>query len=219
VLCSDGLSGQLEDEEIGAIVSCSAPADAARALVDLANLRGGPDNITVIVVRVNEVPQVESRARTQPRPDPANDRKRSIGWIAAGVLGLLTILLAVLAHWAAIVTGAAFVITTLILLVTRQGNSRASHAMGRYGKGPYRRINCVASMAFLTKLVEVAQQLEEAEQGKNWVIQWDQFRNLLASAKMAASRGDTRQAVCDYCSAISFMMRQLREQRVKRDLN
>ena len=33
------------------ILGCLPPAEAVRTLVDLANLRGGPDNITVIVVR------------------------------------------------------------------------------------------------------------------------------------------------------------------------
>ena len=52
LLCSDGLSGQVKDDEIGMVLSCLPPAEAAQALVDLANLRGGPDNITVVIVRV-----------------------------------------------------------------------------------------------------------------------------------------------------------------------
>ena len=51
-LCSDGLSGQVKDDELGAVLAALAPDEAAQALVDLANLRGGPDNITVIVIRV-----------------------------------------------------------------------------------------------------------------------------------------------------------------------
>ncbi len=43
LLCSDGLSGQVSDEEIGALLHCLPPAEAAQVLVDLANLRGGPD--------------------------------------------------------------------------------------------------------------------------------------------------------------------------------
>ena len=52
VLCSDGLSGQLADNEIGAVATALPPDEACRFLVDLANLRGGPDNITVVIVRV-----------------------------------------------------------------------------------------------------------------------------------------------------------------------
>jgi serine/threonine protein phosphatase PrpC len=57
VLCSDGLSGLVSDAELGAIVTVLPPQEACRLLVNLANLRGGPDNISVIVVRAGEVPE------------------------------------------------------------------------------------------------------------------------------------------------------------------
>lgn len=52
VLCSDGLTGQVKKEEIGEIVA-SEPnlLVACDRLIALANQRGGPDNITVIVAR------------------------------------------------------------------------------------------------------------------------------------------------------------------------
>lgn len=51
ILCSDGLTTVVSDEEISAIVSNGADAAAICAeLVDLANERGGADNITVISV-------------------------------------------------------------------------------------------------------------------------------------------------------------------------
>ncbi len=49
LLCSDGLSGQVDDEELGVILGAVPLAEAAQVLVDLANLRGGPDNITVVL--------------------------------------------------------------------------------------------------------------------------------------------------------------------------
>ena len=52
VLCTDGLWGTTEDGEIARVVSQHAAQAAADRLVALANERGGPDNITVIVVRV-----------------------------------------------------------------------------------------------------------------------------------------------------------------------
>lgn len=53
VLCTDGLWGQLTDQEIQQIVREKAPREACQALVDLAKERGGPDNITVQVLRLN----------------------------------------------------------------------------------------------------------------------------------------------------------------------
>ena len=54
VLCCDGLSNGVEDDEIARIVSATDPQEAAQALIDLANQRGGPDNITTIVVKIGE---------------------------------------------------------------------------------------------------------------------------------------------------------------------
>lgn len=52
VLCSDGLWGLVTDPEILAIVRTCSPQAACRRLVDLANERGGPDNVTVLVAEV-----------------------------------------------------------------------------------------------------------------------------------------------------------------------
>ena len=52
LLCSDGLSGPVTDPEIGAFAANFHPRDACRYLVSLANLRGGLDNITVLIVRI-----------------------------------------------------------------------------------------------------------------------------------------------------------------------
>lgn len=52
VLCTDGLWGQLTDLELQRSVLQNSPATACRALVNLARERGGPDNITVQVLRL-----------------------------------------------------------------------------------------------------------------------------------------------------------------------
>jgi protein phosphatase len=52
VLCSDGLSGQVKKEEIAQVVSTTPELSAAcDRLIALANERGGPDNITVVIAR------------------------------------------------------------------------------------------------------------------------------------------------------------------------
>ena len=53
LICSDGLSGPVTDEEIGVMLYCMDPDDATETLVDLANFRGGPDNISVVVAQVD----------------------------------------------------------------------------------------------------------------------------------------------------------------------
>lgn len=51
VLCSDGLS-RVRDEEIRDVVRAETPQQAAETLVRLANDRGGHDNVTVLVVKI-----------------------------------------------------------------------------------------------------------------------------------------------------------------------
>ena len=55
VLCSDGLTKVVEDDEILDLAGRGdTPAAACEALIDLARARGGPDNVTVIIGRVTK---------------------------------------------------------------------------------------------------------------------------------------------------------------------
>jgi len=52
ILCSDGLSGVVRREELAQMVENSPDLPTlCSALIDLANERGGPDNVTVVAVR------------------------------------------------------------------------------------------------------------------------------------------------------------------------
>ncbi|MBA2449660.1 MAG: Stp1/IreP family PP2C-type Ser/Thr phosphatase [Chloroflexi bacterium] len=56
LLCSDGLHGVVGDEEILAYADRFPPQQAVDELVALANTRGGPDNITVVLVEIGSNP-------------------------------------------------------------------------------------------------------------------------------------------------------------------
>lgn len=62
VLCTDGLWGVLDDEEIRAVVTARSPDVACERLVSMANDRGGEDNITVQIVRVRRLVPPSSEA-------------------------------------------------------------------------------------------------------------------------------------------------------------
>lgn len=54
VLCTDGLSGKLHADEIARVVNAAADLKSAcQALVNLANERGGEDNITVVIAQIS----------------------------------------------------------------------------------------------------------------------------------------------------------------------
>lgn len=52
LLCSDGLSNLVDDDEIRDVISTNDIEPACRRLVDIANERGGDDNITVVLLEV-----------------------------------------------------------------------------------------------------------------------------------------------------------------------
>ncbi len=62
LLCSDGLWDLVEPQEMLSIVRRMSADAAARRLIELARQRGGPDNITVIIVRLGPPPKQRRRA-------------------------------------------------------------------------------------------------------------------------------------------------------------
>ena len=86
VLCSDGLSGPVDDPEIGVLAGNLPPQTACQCLVDLANLRGGSDNITVQVIRIKRLPSAD----TETAPATATGSSTlSNGLLIGGLIGLL----------------------------------------------------------------------------------------------------------------------------------
>ena len=88
VLCSDGLHGQVSDSEIAMLAGDRNPTRPAESLIDLANERGGPDNITVIVARVPGVSGDRRAPRRRSRGDDhARARARGACDFGAGAAG------------------------------------------------------------------------------------------------------------------------------------
>ncbi len=52
LLCTDGLTEMVSDEDIARVIGSETPTSAAESLIRLANDNGGVDNITVVVVRI-----------------------------------------------------------------------------------------------------------------------------------------------------------------------
>ena len=53
ILCTDGLSGPVSDDEIRELMTAGADLKgASSALIERANKNGGPDNITVVLAKV-----------------------------------------------------------------------------------------------------------------------------------------------------------------------
>ncbi len=95
LLCSDGLTGMVTEEQIAAILGAAPdPQDAADRLVRAANRAGGVDNITVVVLDVEAEPGDAEAAAGSARRAERPTRKQLFG--LAGKLGLALLVLLVL---------------------------------------------------------------------------------------------------------------------------
>lgn len=77
LMCSDGLSGLVTNQEMAAVLTTFQPDDAAKFLIELANLRGGHDNITVVIVVAGEEAATDRPANRPRVPNPA---VRALKW-------------------------------------------------------------------------------------------------------------------------------------------
>jgi protein phosphatase len=227
LLCSDGLTGQVKDEEIGAILGSLPPDEAARVLIDLANLRGGPDNITVIIIRVIDNPagtvpaeplavtEDTSEVRTQKLMRVVMFAFAAVCLVAAIVLFSISTDLRV----PALISVAAAVV--LFVLGMLQGGSSDEPQM-RYlrpgaalGKGPHVKVECPPGEAFVGDLRRLVDQLRDAATAGNWSLDWSKFNSYSKQAEAATQERNYAQAVGDYARALRAMMTELRNQRLK----
>lgn len=89
LMCTDGLTDLVTNEEIQAILSDYEPPAAAQALIDLACERGGHDNITVVLIAV------------PPHFRPAQLSPRLRLWLTGAAMGVILLLVILLVtFWA-----------------------------------------------------------------------------------------------------------------------
>jgi protein phosphatase len=225
VVCSDGLTGQVKDEEIGAILGCLPPAEAARVLVDLANLRGGPDNVTVVVVRVLANPaagqQPEPLAVTQDLSELKAQKMMRIVMLSFAAVCLLAaaVLFSLdLRIPAGVSIAAAIVLFVLGMLQTGpppEPELRYLKPGAMLGKGPYSKVECRPSETLVVELKRLVDQLRDAATEGNWSLDWSKFNTYSRQAQAEAEKHDYPQAVRDYARALRSMMSELRNQRMK----
>ncbi|KAA5543610.1 serine/threonine-protein phosphatase [Roseiconus nitratireducens] len=228
LLCSDGLSGQVDDVEIATLLDCLPDELAVQVLVDLANLRGGPDNSTVVVVSVTDGPLVDHHV---PAP-PSNSGDNSAFWgtVTSATATALCLMAAIAFRYlqlqgsmiitlvGAIIAGV--ITTTSYTALRRQTRRRTYHgdsvSSGRSrcngGKGPYRRYRSDPGQALFDRLGKTVQELREAAKLKNWSMEWRDIDQFQDEGMEAMRSGDGKTAIRRQAEAIVETMQQLREQ-------
>jgi protein phosphatase len=226
VLCSDGLSGQVTDLEIGAVVSTLPPAEACKCLVDFANLRGGPDNTTVVIVRV-------SAAIATPESSSAGNRGKAllrvVPWpllalflgilLAAGATGLAFAQLTALA--AALFVVAALVIVGgmigLVLNYQREKEQPADETAERPPAKVYRQGPCHIEAPLLTRLASAAQSLKQVATEKQWECDWPEYQFHFEQAAEFQRHDRFVEGFREYCRAMRPLITTLQRHRSKDD--
>ncbi len=217
LLCSDGLTGQVADEEIGALLGCLPPHRAVRVLVDLANLRGGPDNITVIAIHIISDPATTpGHGAPVPRPPRKFPPDLLIATTAACVLGTL-ILLLLDQRGPAVITAALSLIAIAFTLFTwlrpqSSGESPREHTGNHRTTSPYRRYPIKPNEALISRLGGTVQALRDAAVDKGWRLNWGRVDSLQNEAKEARERNQFIESVRLQSEAIIETMQQLRDQ-------
>jgi protein phosphatase len=175
LLCSDGLSGQVEDAEMAQVLSLLPPSEAAQALVSLANLSGGPDNVTVTIVKVQDVPNPDDfpgESRAIVKRDPIG----ATAWGAlAGALGLflmgflflqgegIPLPLPIVSFTASLVAlGVFFALARRSLFPPTQ--KPRSHAP--FGHGPYSHVSAEFTAQFAEKVLGYCRKLDGATRSR-----------------------------------------------------
>jgi len=223
LLCSDGLSGQVADEEIGLLAGSLSAADAAAALVGLSLVRGAPDNVTVIVARAgeNEVSRDGADPTSWPLSEetPAATDRPPVPWglLATAAASLLVALVAygakaslgeglaqALAFAVSVVMGLVFLGSLLAAflgsLAPAGDDIRLLRPGAKLGSGPYRTYGCAASVQLLEGIITSVESAADGLSSRDR----DRLLEAAAEARKPVATGDFSAATRAAASAIAI---------------
>jgi protein phosphatase len=221
LLCSDGLSGQVSDLEMGAIARLLPPAEACRLLVDLANLGGGPDNITVLIVRIN-VPAGSTPEDNTDRPPwyrriPWPLAALVIGVMLAGGAGLLTYYQVSFLNVAAFILAALAILAGLLglLISYNQEHQRRRSELGDARPHIYRQVRCPLNRLLVEKMAKAVDDLKQQLQEKQWQADWSGHQRHQETAETLLQQGNLAESFREYCRSVRLLTEALQRQRPK----
>jgi protein phosphatase len=224
VLCSDGLSGPVSDLEIGAVAGTLPLAEACQFLVDLANLRGGPDNITVMIIRVGGEASGAAAAENAGPPWYAR-----LPWplaalflgvfLAGGTVAALAAGLTALGVLATLLTAAALVAGLAGLWAHHEREQeRRAREPPRPRLKIYRQTRCTIERPLVDKIARAVSILAQRARERQWALDWDDYEQHHRAAQESAGIGDLPGAFRDYCRAVRTLTDALKRQRNKEEV-
>ncbi len=218
LLCSDGLTGLVEDAEIGTLMDCLPEDLATRVLVDLANLRGGPDNTTVIIVRVEKEP-AKPKGKSSLRKKSGEEKSPVSSYLIATAIFCFLVAAAFgfFSEFGPMIVAILLGLIASAIGVVQQINQQKDaekRALPKVsgGNGPYRRYNATATGELYKRLGATVGALRDAASEKNWMMDWKKIDKFQEKGAAALKQRDAKQAIRYQAEAIIETMNQLREQ-------
>jgi serine/threonine protein phosphatase PrpC len=219
VLCSDGLSGQVSDREIGAVVRSLPPEEACRLLVDLANLHGGPDNITVIVAHIQGEPTPTRPARRRPRPLWPEWLPWPLVCLTLGILLAIGAIGMTRYHMEGRVP--VFLLAAVALLAGLAGlllqhRKEVQHEDTEEERPPpriYRSADCSIGHDLIERLERAEVALESRLRENNAEASWDEFRTHREQGRAYLREGQLAPAFREQCRALAVLAEAFGRQR------
>ena len=212
--CSDGLSGQVTDPEIGQILAVLPPDAAAETLVNLANLRGGPDNITMVIARTMENEDA-SQAVDSEMHVPGWQWGILAGAVAAGfgAAAIFTLGGSFPLGGLLVLAAAAAGITFFVLAQkTLFSGSPFAQSTVSSGNAPYRTWDCSPSVEFADALAKTLQEVLQATQGQQFTAAIQTAKRYENEAAGGYQKGNFASAIRNYALAINSLMREIKRE-------
>lgn len=233
VICSDGLTGHVSDTEIGAVATNLPAGDASKLLINLANCRGGADNITVVIASVESFPVLsgsfedEAAGQTAPEMSIKAKGKSLFGKISLVIFAFLaTIGLALLAQgnnaWGLLFICPAVILGFIRLIISTSSQpapenpdqeSARTHQMPPGDRpaasSPYRTSSAKIERSFMDFLAEAQSELTQAGKENGWKIDFEEIADLNRRAIESIEHKKSGQAMQCRADAIDQLMRQL----------
>lgn len=209
LLCSDGLTGPVADREIAQILTALPPTEACESLINLANLRGGPDNITVIVAKYLKCIN-QASASSSSRSQAGRSLSMLTAWGVFGLFVILAVVLGLVSDWTtAVAPGVAGLVSLLaaIWLTMRHGSGGETTVGPQRGKAPYTYSSGVASIEVVDKLRDVVIELIELAKREVWVLDWPSIDALVDEAKTFDGKKQFQPAIAGYCRLINYLLK------------
>ncbi|MDA1017738.1 MAG: protein phosphatase 2C domain-containing protein [Planctomycetota bacterium] len=225
VLCSDGLTGHLQNHEIGAIARELSAKDACRLLGNLANLRGGSDNTTVVIAKVGAQRGFEMPVEPQePEEGGISWRTLAAMWvIASAAVGGSSMWLLGQRNEGMTLIGLALTALLglgILWLKKRRENQllleEGPTVQTKVWK-PYQTASAKFTRKFLDQLVSLESELHRMAMEEGWGIDYEKLAKTEENAKQSMADKQYTQALLLYSKMIDLFMTEIvqRKQRAK----